>query len=658
MTLNKFIKRIKARFCIILCLSPGFFTQKLYAQTEVEPWGNITGIRVDGQLMEFETSLQVINNDWSQIRATAQERQQPKFIRDGNRQTITTNLDSFYFKEDVIENVLQHEAKIIVGFTSKKATDSSQLYFCIQLPALYFKNGTLDITDDNNQHNKEHFIVSSIDKNIQATATKLNFASAQRQLQITLDSFSTVIIKKQNDDDISLYIPLQKNSIQNEQTGEKTFVIKASGTVDKKPITLTLNTKSQGSLFAGFGGNFRLQNPKLDPQVIDYCLDNMRVAWGRVEMPWMLWQPVENSSPIDSAKAGKLHPHVKESMEMAQRLSKMNIPIILSAWFPPKWAVVGDLHFRHQPGEPWGNPLDSTKSQEIYKSIADYILYLKDAYNADVKLFSFNESDLGINIRQTGEEHAALIKGLGAYFASHGLTTKMLLGDNSDATTYSFIYPAMRDTATHRYIGAISFHSWRGWDTETLQKWRDAATQMRLPLIVGEGSIDAAAWNYPQIFQEQIYALKEINLYTKLMAVCQPLSILQWQLTADYSPLIGDGIFGNPDSLHPGQRFWNLKQLASVPENLDAMPVTTDASFITCAAQGDNKRNAYAVHIVNNGAERMVTLKGLPSVVKKLSVHTTSKNKNMKEEEPAAVKNGEAKFKIDAVSYTTVVCEQ
>ncbi|RYE53741.1 MAG: hypothetical protein EOP48_13750, partial [Sphingobacteriales bacterium] len=68
---------------------------------------------------------------------------------------------------------------------------------------------------------------------------------------------------------------------------------------------------------------------------------------------------------------------------------------------------------------------------EIYKSITDYILYLKAHYGVEVSMFSFNESDLGINIRQTGEEHAQLIKGLGAYFASKGLKTKLLLGDNS-----------------------------------------------------------------------------------------------------------------------------------------------------------------------------------------------------------------------------------
>jgi hypothetical protein len=38
------------------------FFNSIYAQTEMQPWGHITGIRVDGQLREFETSLQVDSN--------------------------------------------------------------------------------------------------------------------------------------------------------------------------------------------------------------------------------------------------------------------------------------------------------------------------------------------------------------------------------------------------------------------------------------------------------------------------------------------------------------------------------------------------------------------------------------------------------------------
>lgn len=72
----------------------------------------------------------------------------------------------------------------------------------------------------------------------------------------------------------------------------------ASGVIDHSDAEITLDMQNPGSLFAGFGGNFRLQNPAADPKVIDYCLENLRVAYGRVEFPWRLWQPEEESDPI------------------------------------------------------------------------------------------------------------------------------------------------------------------------------------------------------------------------------------------------------------------------------------------------------------------------------------------------------------------------
>ncbi len=623
---------------------------KANSQTEMQPWGNITGIRVGGQLMELETSLQVVSNDWSKVNATALERQRPKYTRNGDTQIVTTRIDSFYFVEKVTEDIRNNLAKVAVQFNARKSTDSTRLFFNIKLPESGYANGSIALINPQGKEDKKYSI-ADLNDNKELTANGIRFISPQQQLEIKLNSTLPVIINKGQ-----LFIPLQQGSIQNDQTGQLALTIKASGTVDKSPATLQLNTSDTGSMFAGFGGNFRLQNPKTDPQVIDYCLDNMRVAWGRVEMPFQLWQPDKDSNPIDSAKAGKLHPHVKESMEMAARLGKMGTPVILTAWSAPRWAITGDISNGPRPNGVWGNPLDTTNMQAIYKSIADYITYLRDAYGVEVKMFSFNESDLGINVRQTGEEHAALIKGLGAYLQSRGLHTKMLLGDNSDATTYTFIYPAMQDPATHPYIGAISFHSWRGWSTDLLQKWRDAATQMHLPLLVGEGSIDAAAWDYPAIFQEQTYAIKEINLYTRLLAICQPLSILQWQLTADYSPLIGGGIFGNNEPLHPGQRFWNLKQLASVPKDIYALPVTVDKPYISCAAQGDNSKGKYAIHIVNDGATRTATIKGLPATIKQLTAYTTSKSMNM-QKSSVSVTNGQAKLTLNTESYTTLISE-
>ena len=52
--------------------------QPLFSQTEVEPWGNIKEIRIDSQLMEFESNLSVVKKGWSGIEVTGKEKQRPK----------------------------------------------------------------------------------------------------------------------------------------------------------------------------------------------------------------------------------------------------------------------------------------------------------------------------------------------------------------------------------------------------------------------------------------------------------------------------------------------------------------------------------------------------------------------------------------------------
>src|ERR1035438_5104761 len=166
-------------------------------------------------------------------------------------------------------------------------------------------------------------------------------------------------------------------------------------------------------------------------------------------------------------------------------------------------------------------------------------------------MFSFNESDLGINVRQTPREHAELIKTLGAYFASKGLATKLALGDTSDANPIDFIKPAMKDPEAVKYVGAVDFHSWRGCTDEILAQWRDAARELNVPLLVAEGSTDAAAYRYPQIFLEQSFALYEINLYLRRLPIAHPKTIPQRPHSAEYAPLPGDGVYNDSGPLRP-----------------------------------------------------------------------------------------------------------
>ena len=112
---------------------------------------------------------------------------------------------------------------------------------------------------------------------------------------------------------------------------------------------------------------------------------------------------------------------------------------------------------------------------------------------------------------------------------------------------------------------------------------------------------------YAAIFAEPIFAMAEINLYTRILAICQPKSILQWQLIADYSILASGGIFSNENPLHQTQRFWNLKQIASNPADAAAMPITSDSPGIISDALGDNANRAYSIHLINNSAARTAT---------------------------------------------------
>jgi O-glycosyl hydrolase len=614
------------------------------AQPEVMAWGNMTGIRIDGQLIDFESFLAVVDKDGTRTEFTGKELQSPMYMREGKSQTVTTDIGKIRFKQIVTEKS-KGVAEVAIEMQSDTTLALDGVYFRLLLPAKYYEGKTLEISD------KRIFVKGS-------------------EQQLTLDFDKTVVAfekKRPNpfaafggfggfrmpDGPTDLYIEIAGKNVQKGQTASLNFTITAAGKIDTAPVDIIANVRNPGREFLGLGGNFRLQNPQNDPKVIDYCLNNMRVAFGRVEMPWYNWQPDENSDPLQEALNGHINPQVDHAMKMAQRLQSLGMPVIVSAWFPPVWAI--DPAYPRGFGGVAAQRLLIYKEEQIYKSIADYLVALKILYGVEAVAFSFNESDIGINVFHTPEQHAYLIKTLGACLASRGLSTKLLLGDNSDATTFDFILPALNDPATYPYIYAVSFHSWRGCDDHTLNKWAWASRQINVPLIIGEGSTDAAAHRYSQIFAETTFALYEINLYTRISAICQPQSILQWQLTSDYSILWGDGIYNSTGPLRPTQRFWNLKQLAATPEKSFAIPFTCSHGDVNPAVFGNIANGQYVVHAVNNGAARSATLKGLPvSKHTKVTVYVTNSDQGMQEVKNYRIVDHDIEVHFPAVSFISV----
>ena len=615
------------------------------AQTEVMAWGNMTGIRIDGLLIDFESSVRVVNANWADMDYTGRERQRPRYTRDNQTQTVKSRIQYIPFEQTVTD-----AGKGIVNVALKFESDSTVahegVFYCFDLPASHYGSGSVSIGGSKIALDK----LSGVSK--KAKASSIVIESAERSIKINLGASATAFVRKENSNAGTLYIQLFGSKVSKGQKGSLSFTINGSGKIDNTPALIEVDKANPGRIFAGFGGNFRLQNPVNDPKVIDYCLANMRVAFSRVEMPWAMWQPVENSDPLADALAGKVNARATAAMEMAKKLASQGMPVIVSAWFPPNWAMPAGPRPRMQGGvAAW--KLDAAKTQQIYKSLADYLVYLKIAYGVEAYAFSFNESDLGINVLHTAEEHATFIKEFGEHLASRGLATKLLLGDNSDATTFDFIVPSLNDPATHKYIAAVSFHSWRGCDDETLHRWAGASRQLNVPLIIGEGSTDAAAHTYPQVFAEPTFALYEINLYTRIAAICQPLTILQWQLTSDYSILWGDGIYGSTGELRPTQRFWNLKQLASTPENSFSLPYTCDKEEVNCAAFGNISRSEYAIHLVNNGGVRPALIKGLPALAE-LKAYATNSSMSMKEIKAARNNDGSISVDLPPAGFVSI----
>lgn len=613
------------RLWALACLC-GALSLPVSAQTEVMAWSNITGVRVDGELIDFESSL-CVGNLKGDMEMSGKERQvRPRYHREGDRQEVITTFRGVKFQQQVTD-----KARGLVDISIKTSSDTTlnqSAYYCITLTA-------------------ENYAQAKI----KASSRSLSVTSANRKLEFKFDK-AVSIFTERDKEGASIYIQLLPTLKKSEDT-TLNMELRASGTIDHSDVNIVLDRQNPGNQFTGFGGNFRLQNPTGDPKVIDYCLENLRVAYGRVEFPWRFWQPEEHSDPIAAAQNGGLNERVEQSLLMAKRLKAMGMPVILSCWFPPTWAIEGDPASYKYRGGVIAYRLNPQKKEQIYKSMADYIQYAKQHYGIEFSMFSFNESDLGIDVLHTPQQHAEFIKEFGGYLAKRNLPTRMLLGDNSDATTFDFILPALGDEATHKYIGAVSFHSWRGCDDATLKKWADAARQLNVPLIIGEGSTDAAAHNYAEIFNESTFALYEINLYTRICAICQPLSILQWQLTSDYSLLWGDGLYGSEGPLHPTQRFWNMKQLAATPADALAIPVSSDKKNVNCAAFGNIARGEYAVHMVNNGADCQAVISGLPAEVKEVKVYVTNTKDCMKET-TVKVENGQARVYLPAISFISV----
>src|SRR5208283_3631979 len=193
------------------------------------------------------------------------------------------------------------------------------------------------------------------------------------------------------------------------------LTLRLSGTPATAAANLSVDPAAALYPFDGFGGNYRVY---ADTPVADYTLKTLRLAWARFEFKAIAWD--------HDRAAAEPSPQLKRDFELMQQVQRMGVPWILSLWFLPERFYTDS---NQKPFGAFARQIAPERWQEFLDLLGGYLAYLKAHYGAEPDLFSFNESDLGVNIGFTAATHRDEIVRIGAHLASLGLRTKMHLGD-------------------------------------------------------------------------------------------------------------------------------------------------------------------------------------------------------------------------------------
>src|SRR5271157_2253299 len=316
------------------------FGAAAFGQPEVMAWGNLTGLRVDGHLLELSTSMCIAQPEMAGVSCTGREKQQNSYSRNGKIETVTVQMRTpREFREpgsagwvmtatEVVEDTGPATAKVDLEFTSPAEADIGGAFFGIELPAPVFSGGSVELIDpDPPTAARTSLAAGEGEQNeyLRATATGARFISRSRQIEVTFNEATQIIVRddrRKGSYTLQVLLAVLTGKTTAGQSGKKSFSFKVTSEIDKNPVEITLDASHPGQMFDGFGGNFRLQNARTDPPVIDYSLENIRIAWGRVELPWSIWHPDEATDPLAAARAGNVNPRVVQAMEMARRLAQ------------------------------------------------------------------------------------------------------------------------------------------------------------------------------------------------------------------------------------------------------------------------------------------------------------------------------------------------
>ncbi|MBM3475234.1 MAG: hypothetical protein FJX75_18385 [Armatimonadetes bacterium] len=622
--------------------------------------GRITAMYSGGESLDIQTNLRVPLKGWGK-QPTLVEAREVKVTRGEGRTTWTGRIELEPGKSYRYEETLSPTTdggKLDIKVTADADVAIEGVYLWLDVPIATFAGGQCDLGGGNvttmpvDKPEARHFARN------QTGQITLSDAAAKTELRLNLDRALPVTVqdnREWNTATYSAFCQLAPSLAAGESTALSVTIALATQP-DTTPATLTLDATKARYKLHGFGGNycFGIESP-----ITQYTLANLRQGWARTEMTPYEWEPENDNDDPNVANwdylksQDKPGSNLRREFELAKQIQDKGLPYIISIWGLPMWACdppatsVRGGH-RRVSAQMW---------PELLECLGSYLVYARDQYGVEPTLFSFNESNYGVDLYLSPDEHRDAIKSIGAHFERLGLKTKMLLGDvTGPRGTEVYAEPAANDPEALKHIGAVSFHSWGGASAEQYAAWGDLAERLKLPLLVAELGVDAGAWRTAS-WTSFHYALREVQMYQELLLYARPQGTMQWEFTNDYATCRIEKDAAGNDTVVPTVRFQFVKHFCNLtPLNSDALTTSSDQERVlfTAFAGDENGKRVYTLHLANLGAERETTVRGIPAEATQLRAICTDETRAFAELEPVTPRNGSVELMLPALSLVTL----
>jgi hypothetical protein len=631
----------------------------------VSGWGELRGIRVEGELVPVTTRIVVASHGWKKYANTGHWRTRDQSYARSAESIVTSGqvagisgIAPLSFRKTV-RDLDERTCEIDIELQSTEAMEIDGVFLFVGVPADRFGIGsaTLLNTVSGGEVAVPFPVTSPADHHLGFGRAKgFRFENERQTVTVNIngDSRREVIIRDDRASEtrqVNAFFPLHAGRLEAGQSIHQKVTFRVDGAIDRTPAQVTIDRSPTNAVWEGIGGNlcWGTESP-----TVTYYLDHLDLAWARVNFPWNLWQPDAGVDPATIPLENQPK-EIRECIRIARELHRRGIPLMVAVWNAPEWA--------HRPrGTTSNDPqqfgrtirLDPAKRDQIARSITGYLTFFEREVGVAPRFFSFNEPNLGINVRQTPEDHASDNLLIGRAFELAGLQTKLLLGDVNEPRAVDFVKSALADAESMKFVGAVSIHSWNDGTDDQLLQWREHAQRAGLPLYVAEAGHDPDAHRYRPILDETWYAIDDAELNLRCINLARAATIMHWQLTPDYGMVHADD--AAPGGVRLTQRWFQYSQIDRfTPRGGAILTATSDTRAITAAAV--EKDGRLTIHLTNREADRVVKITGFSAPAAGVTAYLTDQTRQQSTVPAPTIHEGSMEVRVPSLSMVTLVLE-